>query len=110
MKHIDLNHLVCNDHVNQELKWKYAGLVDLLPVEFRKGYSMDMTEGNPEICAKFEKFITDPYFASLMTESLKGTKWYKFSEIALNYLNLICIVFSFILDVRKHFVFIYIGH
>ena len=64
--------MVCNEHVSQELKRKYAGLIELLPAEFRKGYSMYMTKGNPEICAKYEKLITDPYFAPLMAESLKG--------------------------------------
>ena len=106
LKHIDINHMVCNEHVNQELKRKYAGLIDLLPEEFRKGYSMYVTnEGDPEISAKYEKFITDPYFAPLMAESLKGTQWYIFSEITLNHVNLICIVFISIIAMRTYFCF-----
>ena len=64
--------MTCNDHVSQERKRKYAGLIELLPAEFRKGYSMYMTKGDPELCDKFEKFVIDPYFVPLMADSLKG--------------------------------------
>ena len=65
--------LMANEHVTMETKRKYRDVIEYLPENLRNGYTMYTTKPDSELAAQFERFVTDPYVAPLMAESLAGT-------------------------------------